>query len=607
MSFTRLYESNEFKNKVLNIIKSNNDFNTIIDENNTYPYYYFLSYLRKNLFLWYPFKENGTLLEIGGGYGQLSSVFTDKLKSVTVIESDDTKKEIISSRLRNYKNFNVVISDFNKIDTNQKYDYIVLCDVFEYVKAFNNVEKPYESYLEYLKSLLTDDGVILIAISNRIGLKYFAGFKEEHTNEIFNGIENFTCNEKIQTFSKGELENIIESAGFSNYKFFYPYPDHRFPEIITTDKYVNKIVYDRSTAYYSERYDFFKEEKLNQVLANEEIAANFSNSFLVEIRNSDKHYLTDDIDFVKLNSDRVKKYRTGTSIINRNNNVMVSKFPLNVEAENHILNMYTNRNEKFGKIKCLNSEMKNYTIYYRFLKEKPLEDYFIDAIKNNDKKEFFKLLELYYDALFYDSFETSEYSDNKKFLSVFKKKSNEVFHCHNKANLDLIFSNIFIVNNELVAIDYEWLLNFPVPLEYIFYRVIVHHRKANPLFREFITLEEVFNYFNLDIKNFDLFNKWDFEFLHGVFGKHLKPIHKRIPKEYIDSIDMLNDYKNLVINDKNINENLRENLIFNQLKVINSQERIIKNQKEYINLIEHSSSWKITKPLRKLMKILKGN
>ena len=30
----------------------------------------------------------------------------------------------------------------------------------------------------------------------------------------------------IKTFSKHELEELIQSAGFNNYRFYYPYPDY---------------------------------------------------------------------------------------------------------------------------------------------------------------------------------------------------------------------------------------------------------------------------------------------------------------------------------------------------------------------------------------------
>ncbi|OWT33807.1 hypothetical protein BGI41_00385 [Methanobrevibacter sp. 87.7] len=605
MNFKRLYEDELFGDKILKITENNTDFSEIIKDNNYYPYHYVLSYLRENLFSWYPFKEDASLLEVGSGYGQLTSLFTKKVNHVVSVEPNDLMAEIVANR----SNEAIIIdSNFNNIELNEKFDYIILCDNFEYAKSFIDSETPYQDYLNYLKSFLKEDGVIIIAINNRLGLKYFAGFREEHTNQLFTGIDGYPNVDYVETFSKLQLQNIIESAGFKNYKFFYPYPDYAFPQIITTDEFVNKIPYERKIVYYGERVNFFREDKLNQLLACENLAENFSNSFLVEIRNSPNNHLTDRIQFVKLNSDRNKEFRTLTTIENKNGEILVSKLPESKESLKHINNMYNGSKESFGKIKCLQCDFDGVKLSYPFIYEKSFEDYVLDAIVNKDKKEFFKLIERYFNDLFYDSFESNKYAD-RKFLSVFKEKSNKTFHCHNITNLDLIFSNIFIVNNELLAIDYEWLFDFQVPLEYIFYRVIFHHRESNPVFREFITIEEIFEHFNLDTSDFKLFNKWNINFFNYVFGFHPKPYHKIISKHFVDNIDKMNEYIDLCIDSDNCDNErinlLRKDNVFNQQKLINELEEEIESKNEFIREILGSNSWKITKSLRKLTHKLK--
>ena len=53
----------------------------------------FQSDLRHDLFNLYPFKDNGKLLEMGSGYDQLTSLFTEKVKEVTAIEDLNLKKK----------------------------------------------------------------------------------------------------------------------------------------------------------------------------------------------------------------------------------------------------------------------------------------------------------------------------------------------------------------------------------------------------------------------------------------------------------------------------------------------------------------------------------
>ncbi|MBO7693974.1 MAG: hypothetical protein J6T10_15250, partial [Methanobrevibacter sp.] len=63
MDFQRLYENDDMENRIYDIVSENKDHIESIRENNQYDYHYFLSPLRHNLFQWYPFKKEGSLLE----------------------------------------------------------------------------------------------------------------------------------------------------------------------------------------------------------------------------------------------------------------------------------------------------------------------------------------------------------------------------------------------------------------------------------------------------------------------------------------------------------------------------------------------------------------
>ena len=622
MNYKRVYEDDYLENQIRNIVSEDIDYSEFIRKNNYFEYHYFLSYLRHDLLKWYPFKKEGSLLEIGSSYGQLTSLFTQKVNHVVAVEDTESKCEIISKRDKNAK---VILSEFDNINVDEKFDYIILCNIFEYAKAFHKSKNPYSDYLQYLKTFLKEDGVILLALSNRLGLKYFAGFREEHTNQFFSGIEGYNNLNYIETFSRTELENIIKSAGFENYKFFYPFPDHVFPQIIASDSMVNKLPFTRQTKYFIDRTVCFDEGKLNQTLSKDNLSQYFANSFLVEIRNSDNEYVTDKMEFIKLNSDRKEEFRTSTIIWS---NDVVFKSPLSSKAKTHIKNMFNESKSVIGKIKCLPAGFEGDSIYYDLIKKQSYEDLVVEAIMDDDRDKFFELIDNYYDALFYDSIESNDYA-NDDFLKVFKKKSDISFHCHEKSNLDLIFSNIFIIDGNFVVIDYEWIFDFKIPLEYIFFRVINHHFKTNKLIRDFTTMEEVFNHVNLDVNNGKLFETWESNFLRFVFD------HPPFPKSDIISINNINlskydEYMDLKYNldDMNPNkiESLKRDIVVNQRKIINLKNNELKEKNKEINRknielnkkeaeinrknkelksLLNSSSWRITKPLRKLKSLIK--
>ena len=533
----KLYENKELEDEIYKIIDNKYDFEELIQKQNSYEYYYHLSGLRENLFLWYPFKEDACLLELGGGYGALTKLFCKKVKKVVSIEDSQKKADIISKRC-NLGNLKVLVNDFSELEElHEQFDYIVLTDFFEYADIFFKSSNPFKDYLIYLKRFLKKDGVILLAISNRFGLKYFAGFKEEHVNEFFTGIDGFP-KKKVQTFTKGEIEGIIKSAGFTNYKFFYPCPDHSFPVVINTDKYINKIIYERKATIVKERANFFRENKVNQTLINENISQYFANSFLIELRNDSSFKETDNYDYIKINAERQMRFRTITYIYSKMDNIKVIKKPLNVFSRDHIKRMHELSNQNFGKIEFLENSFENNEFSYRYIEQESFEQILLNTIINRDSEEFFVLLKKFFDALFYNSFKTDKYCTHE-FLEIFKVKSDKCFSCHNITNIDVIFSNLFLINDEFICIDYEWMFDFPVPLEYIFYRVIHHHHVVNPVFRDFISVNEIFEHFNLDKNNIKLFSEWDKHFLSHVKLSLKKPKTKITSKGTVNKLDTL--------------------------------------------------------------------
>ena len=587
MAYQRLYEDEDLEKKIYDIVLENNDYTDTLRINNHYDFHYFLSPFRHDLFIWYPFKKEGSLLEIGAGYGQLTSLFTQKVNRVVAIEDSQSKCNIISKRA---EDSTVLLSDFDDIKLEEKFDYIVLCNVFEYAKSFVKSENPYVDYLNYLKGFLKEDGVIFLALSNRLGLKYFAGFKEEHTNQLFSGVNGYNNIDSVQTFSKSEITNIIDEAGFSNYKFYYPYPDHEFPQILHTDKLINTILDRGNYRYRNERILFFEEKKLDLALSEENLSQYFSNSFLIEIRSSDKDYPTDDMDFIKIATDRKEEFNTYTIIWS---NGKVSKSPLTSKANNHIKRMFEGRRIDIGKIRCLNSEMKGDSLYYDLIKQPSYEYLLLDAVVKKDKDKFFNLIDSFYDAMFYNSFESNEYC-TEEFLKIFKVKSDIKFHCHEKSNWDLNFYNIFLVDGEFTAIDYEWTFDFPIPLEYLFWEIIDSHLSINTFVNELTNIEEIFNHLNLDIKNLDLFRAWENNFLNYIIDHPPYLKDKIIPLENIEKYDQLQ--KELALKNKEIEK---------KNKVIKKKNREIKKKDEEIKSLLNSNSWKITKPLRKFKAILK--
>ncbi len=246
--------------------------------------YDYVSPLRRLLFEWYPFKEGGRILEIGGNVGELTEFFCEAGSSVFSIEPNDAKREIIQQRCEKYGNLRVENILFKEIPKLGAFDYIIIHNYFGYLKKYFCTSDTYVDFFKMLYSSLSPAGKILVATNNRIGLKYLSGAVEEYTGKMYSGINGFDGYNKVRTFTKMELTDILEKAGIRQYKFYYPFPDYVFPTEIHTSESLKYFVYDGER--FSTNYEMpalFDTRKLAQTLQAENVIETFADSFLVEL------------------------------------------------------------------------------------------------------------------------------------------------------------------------------------------------------------------------------------------------------------------------------------------------------------------------------------
>ena len=110
----------------------------------------------------------------------------------------------------------------------EKYDWIFMIGAFEAGRMLMDGTAPYRDLLMSAKELLAPGGSIVIASQNRLGLRYFAGCREEYSGKYFGGMEGYREDAQKRTFSRPELEKIIRSAGLEEMQFYYPYPADSF-------------------------------------------------------------------------------------------------------------------------------------------------------------------------------------------------------------------------------------------------------------------------------------------------------------------------------------------------------------------------------------------
>lgn len=261
------------------------NYTEIFKKDIRWPVFYHITPIRKNILKWYEFKENAEVLEIGAGMGAITGILCDKAAHVTSVELSKQRAMAIEKRCKDKENLELIIGNFNDIKFEKKFDYITLIGVLEYAPLYTNSNNPFEDFLKTIKSLLKDDGKLLIAIENQFGMKYFSGVEEDHTNKIYDGITGYENKKGIRTFGKNELKEILQKSGYTYTKFYYPMPDYKLPNIIFSDEYLpneeNIKNYNPYLSNEGSEAQYDEKEAYKDIIKNKQFDF-FANSFFIE-------------------------------------------------------------------------------------------------------------------------------------------------------------------------------------------------------------------------------------------------------------------------------------------------------------------------------------
>lgn len=277
-------EGDEAEEKILELVKTTDDYSTELMKAENWIAIYQLLKQRENIIVPMDINEDDEVLEIGSGMGATTGAIARRCKKVECIELSRRRSLINAYRNKEYDNIEIMVGNFQDIQIKKKYNVITLIGVLEYAQHYIHSDKPYEDFIKKISECLKPQGKLYVAIENKLGLKYFAGCCEDHLGKVFVGIEGYQKDDKVRTFSKSQLEELLLNNGFESTYFYYPYPDYKLPEIIFSDDYLpNKSIHmPTKSNYLMDRICCFDEGKVYRSLANTEELKVLSNSFLVE-------------------------------------------------------------------------------------------------------------------------------------------------------------------------------------------------------------------------------------------------------------------------------------------------------------------------------------
>ena len=594
------FELNEKEKKVIEYI--NNEKKDLEDNNVCDEVLLSLSNIRKNLVYAYDFKPNSNVLEIGAHFGETTGALCEKNLKVKSIEINKERAEAIAKRYKNLENLEIIVGKITDINFEEKFDYITLFGILEYAQKIFNTEKPALDLIMYCKNLLKEDGKLLIATNNKFALKSFVGDIDECTGITFDSITGYKSSNKTYKLGKKQIESILKEANLNNYKFFYPLPDYKLPNLIFTDKYLpssSKIngyfpyYQENSSIFYSEvdTYDtIIKEDK--------ELFPFFANSYFIV---ASRENIDNDTKYISFNNYRKEEYQLMTKI--REN--VVEKTSINEKSQEHLKNMMNNiANLKMQNIDILD-DFDDKKIISKFVNAKLASQQISD--NKDNLEEILKILNKYKETILSIS---TPYNENEKtviekYLPDINKDIINKFHYLKNGYWDMILKNCFIIEDRCIFFDQEW-LEENVPVEFLIYRSIVNIETIRDKIEKYNLYEK------MGIKDYiNIFEQLDNKITEQIIDKEMFVFYQRKYKNPIyDNYNLQNEKLKLIEENNKLKEENKILIVSNEKNQnlsnkINEQNDRIQELNTEIKRIYDSKSWRFVKKLSKIKHFLK--
>ena len=556
-----------------------NNFSKIIREDTRKEVILALSPIRENILNWYNFKENATILEIGANFGEITGLLCDRASKVVSIEDSLQKAKAIEKRHYNRNNLEVIVSDIKDIQLQEKYDYIVIIGTLEEVS-----KEVAQNCICKLKKYLKDKGRIIFATDNEMGMQLFA--KTDST-----GINITNLNGK-NLYTLDKIRELIQKNNLVENKVYYPMPDYKLPNVIyTNEKPLSKNNLSRNVTYNTDdTIKFYQENEAfrNVLKDNNDIFKLFVNSYLIEI--SLEKLEEDDIKLVAFSNMRKPEYRIKTIIENEK----VYKYALNEKSKQHIEGIKKNIDIiKETGLKTVD-EYENNRIVSKYTNAPTLDEVIIKLIKQGKKEEAISLMKRFKEEI-NSKLEEVDSKNNvlDKYEIEYEKTEIEKMKFIKYGLWDLIFQNCFYVENQFFFYDQEW-IEENIPFDFIIYRAIKYFTRI----KKYISNEELNSIMGLNEQEIQIFDKLDNKIQEKIKDEIVWKVNTR-------GLEMID------IKRKELTANHQINL----LEIENSENKgtiaqknaEIEQLKNELNYIINSVSWKITKPLRLMLKMKRKN
>lgn len=453
---------------------------------------------------WYSFKRGARALFLGS--------------------ADDKIRQMLSED----KQLEVDVSDMASLmepDNGKRYDYIIC------IRWLEKMPDVLDTLIR-LRSMLRSDGILLLGMNNRLGVRYFIGDKDPYTGRVFDGIENYRhypgesedtfCG---RTYSKDELNGSLSEAGFSIVKFYSVLSDLDNPMYLYADGYLpNEDLSNRLFPTYNSPDTVFLDEiSLYQTLLDNGLFHKMANAYLIECTSDGK--LSDAL-HVTCSIERGRKDAMITVI---HGNDTVTKQAVYPEGAMRLQRIAENSAKlKARGIKVIEGTIDNDIYTMPFIKGDNGQLY-LKNLLYSDKEKFLETMDHFRDLIM----RSSEIHEGL-FIEETESKATDSSQTGNdrkltmlldEAMFDMVPLNSFYIDGDFAFYDQEFCFR-DYPVNILIVRMIASFYVGSPEFNKIMPRDELFKRYGV----YDDLRRWqepEWAFLAKLRNKELLAEHNK--------------------------------------------------------------------------------
>lgn len=265
--------------------------------------------------------------------------------------------------------------------------------------------------------------------------------------------------------------------------------------------------------------------------------------------------------YTKFSNQRREEFEISTSIVEDDTKKYILKTALYNSGRKHLLQMIENQHRMkkilsecgWSVASCVARDEDS--IEVEFIKGRTLESIINEKLSNGEYQQVLTILSRIADKIYHNS-HIAKFEKSSRFDEIFGEiEFQHSLKAFDLSNVDMIFPNFLIEDGKYTLIDYEWIFDFKIPLEYILFRSLFYNAAIQKLEDE--QKLELYECMQIDVKDISIFEKMEYAFQSYVKGenKNFTEIYqainnKAIPLKYLGGDVATNNYSLYIGTDK---------------------------------------------------------